>query len=138
MNWTTLEQGKKLVELGLDPNTADMFYCYGMNVVTKEWGYDKEPSVNGEELHIDIGDVPCWSGIALINLMPRYITRKSILQSSKEEEYPLLIHSRLDGGYDVEYNANVIAEIGFCYPSLMDSLYNMVVWLLDNGYIKKE
>ena len=137
MNWTTLEQGKKLVELGLNPNTADLFYFY--DDALEE--YDGVPSIIEEtNEHFDLfpDDVPCWSGVALINLMPRYITRKSILQSSKEEEYPLLIHSRLDGRYDVEYNANVIAEIGFCYPSLIDSLYNMVIWLLENGYIKKE
>ena len=28
MNYTSIEQSKKLIEAGLDPNTADLFYIF--------------------------------------------------------------------------------------------------------------
>ena len=73
INYTTIEQSKKLLELGLNPESADMFYCYGMKLDTKEWCYDSEPTVESKEFHRDICDLPCWSIGTLIDLMPKYM-----------------------------------------------------------------
>jgi hypothetical protein len=58
LGWTTLEQSKKLVEAGLDPNTADMsvFEAEG-----KQYVYAHKPD--------DINCTPCWSLGALLNVM---------------------------------------------------------------------
>lgn len=65
MTYTTIEQSKKLLELGINPNTADMFYIFdtfihdigGIGI-----GKPEEPQ-----------DVPCWSFERLIEIMPRYM-----------------------------------------------------------------
>lgn len=64
---TTIEQGKKLLELGIDPNTADMFY---EKMDNEEYDYHlcvgKMPKMQiaCEEY------VPAWSLSALLNLLP--------------------------------------------------------------------
>ena len=57
---TTIEQSKKLIELGIDVNTADMFYPNAPSPVP--CADDGNPK----------GDVyiPAWSLVALLELMP--------------------------------------------------------------------
>ena len=75
-------------------------------------------------------DIPCWSTGALIELLPKTIRRKCM-------DYPLRIYPNPDSSYDIEYNARVIAEIGFNKNSLIIAVMEMVFWLLKNGFIKK-
>lgn len=59
MGYTTLEESKLLVSLGLSPETADMHYW---NAEGKDYVYvGKSDNVNSES---------CWSLDALINLFP--------------------------------------------------------------------
>lgn len=70
--FTSLEQSKKLAEI-LPLESADMFYCYGMDIHTKKCGYDTTPTIideSNESNQIDICDIPCWSLTALYNILP--------------------------------------------------------------------
>jgi len=66
MNYTTIEQSKKLLELGLNPESADMYY---------PWDFE-----NGKLCEIPIaknlGFLECWSLGALLNLMPDILFTK--------------------------------------------------------------
>lgn len=63
---TSKEQSKKLIELGIDVNTADMFWTYdfivndinGINVISNKF----KPEEN---------DIPAWSLAALLNVLPK-------------------------------------------------------------------
>lgn len=57
---TSLEQSKKLIELGVEENTADMYYWCGSDLIIG--GYRAQD----EEL-----DIPAWSLTALLGLMPK-------------------------------------------------------------------
>lgn len=57
---TSIEQSKKLLELGIDPNTADIFYADGERLAV--W--------NNKEVNLDNEDIPCWSLAALLNILP--------------------------------------------------------------------
>ena len=71
---TTIEQSKKLVELGIDVSTADMFYAYRANLQIGEWELDKTPVIIDGSIKIDpVLDVPAWSLTALIGLIPKII-----------------------------------------------------------------
>lgn len=68
---TSIEQSKKLLSLGLDPSTADMWYSYYGNSK-----YNLTIAYKGQQwflcqirnsLH---DDIPCWSFTALLELMP--------------------------------------------------------------------
>ena len=126
--YTTLEQSKKLLELGLNPKTADMFYCYGMDV-TATWDYDKEPTINGEELHMDVCDIPCWSLGALLNAMPVHIII--------DEVYSWNITSGYDGviiDYENASHDDILKVTAG--KNLVEAAINMITWLLENKYIK--
>lgn len=106
--YTTISQSKKLLELGLSPESADMFY-------EPSAGFCTEPS------EVKVADikyahprsVPCWSLAALIELMPKCILEKSEL-----------------GMYKC-YSANA-------FNSAVDVIFDNIVWLLENGHIKTE
>ena len=61
MNYTSIEQSKKLVELGLDPSTADMHYNKQM---------PSTPICQGSFLFPTM-EIPCWSAGRLIEVWQR-------------------------------------------------------------------
>lgn len=74
---TSIEQSKKLLSLGIDPSTADMWYSYYGNSK-----YNPTVAYKGQQwflcqirnsLH---DDIPCWSLTALLKLLPDIIKVK--------------------------------------------------------------
>lgn len=134
MNYTTIEQSKKLLELGLSPETADMFYfldptpagCIyhltvpqiGFGVKTREPEYDK-------------GDVPCWSVEALLELIPKHPKFNTVFR---------FLESQIDGSYKYIwiFECHAVSEYTFEGTSDFDCIYQAIVWLLQNNYIKAE
>lgn len=120
---TDLEQSRKLVELGLDPTTADMYFEPSV-------GFRTEPS------EIKVGDiknahprsVPAWSLSALLELMPKIrVAAPIIVKALLEEKY--YCHYQGIGTFKEVYTTTFHEE-----PT--DAAFEMVVWLLENGYIK--
>lgn len=129
---TTIEQSKKLIELGVDVNTADLWYIP-----------IKVNGVSGYELtfhnSLTRGIVPAWSLAALLDLMPKVI---SIMVS----EYAAY-------RYELEWqfaNDNSIRYVGSdrkClidiysdhdddkWKDLIDAAFEMVCWLKENKKI---
>ena len=71
-SYTSVEQSKKLAKI-LPLESADMYYCYSMDVYTKKWEYDITPTIIDESNQIDVGDIPCWSLAALLGALPKSI-----------------------------------------------------------------
>ena len=85
--YTTIEQSRKLIELGLDPSTADMYYKYVLPKSDKlhhvpdvgeptnalSW-YNKGYTLNGRKEPWELKDfcIPCWSLAALLSVLPDY------------------------------------------------------------------
>lgn len=116
---TTLEQSRRLLELGLDPQTADMYIFNlvspngkvdGTNVryIFKE---DLSPFTEVPEI------IPAWSLTALVELLPKH--------------YQL---ARESGGYF--YCHHVQAEEADGYETPVEATYQTICALLENGYIK--
>lgn len=60
--YTSLEQSKKLVELGLDPSTADMhYYSFRRKDDVIVW----TPEIGETSKY----DIPCWSLAALLDIL---------------------------------------------------------------------
>ena len=133
MNYTSIEQSKKLIEAGLDPNTADMYYVFdpfiqdinGLNI-----GKPEEPQ-----------DVPCWSLGALIDLMPDCIETKR----PKNIWFPSILPASNGVCYEgMDGNENKITFLKIFSTgtdnnnnTMLDNIVKMVLWLLENNYIKK-
>ena len=123
MNWTNLEQSKKLLELGVNPKSADMGICVCVDDTERylpidDWDLPK----NGED---GTKFYPSWSVGALIDLMPLTIG----------ESTPFFLHvTKLF----VEY-ANATKGVGMYYSAetngLIYACFKMVVWLIENKYI---
>jgi hypothetical protein len=104
---TDIDQSKKLIELGIDLNTADMYwsvdeipyYCYPVGDIVTDWEYAQEN-----------GMLPAWSLSNLLELMPN---------GSK------ICKSDL-GSYFCH---------GVLEDTPLDAAFDMVVWLLENKKI---
>jgi hypothetical protein len=129
MNYTTIEQSNKLVELGLNPDTADMKWYYWKDEIdapkVPTLGFDKavlESYKNTQAVYL-----PCWSLGALFEVMPEIDNQLPSLRKYKNY-------------YCVVYSDNV-TRLGDNQwqngKTPTEAAYNMVVWLIENGYINK-
>ena len=139
---TSIEQSQHLLELGLDPKTADMFWKYSASLGNKD--------INGRiavSYHDNLfvgkydGAIPAWSLSALLELMPKVIVHdmnKHVLcLKYAEGAIPLMY-------YVVENGRNkgklIRFDNGRCAPDAggaLDAAYQMVCWLLEQGIIEK-
>lgn len=67
---TNVEQSNRLIELGINPNTADMgwFKAYSL----REEIY--KPFIKGYKLENNKTDIPAWSIYKLINIISKEVT----------------------------------------------------------------
>ena len=130
MNYTSIEQSKKLLELGLSPESADMAYIENPIGEFKPVAYTpKETIVARDARGNDAIIYPCWSVGALWKLMPNIRTEygiirpKSVKESSKH--------------YPFRYYYETLHYTDICSTPI-EAAFNMIVWLIENNYIKKE
>ena len=120
-HYTTIKQSKKLVELGLNPDTADMFYSKRPTIKSE---YSVFPDFKPEgrlEVFTKV-DLPCWSLGALLELMP-IIDDNSYSLSGTLNKGALCKHP--------------CTSVMFQEESPLEAVYNMICWLLERNYIKK-
>lgn len=114
---TTKEQSQRLLDLGIQRETADMFWPLESSF--------PEVCDNGDN---EQADCPAWSLGALIKLIPDIIF-------DNKKCYGLSILNI--GVYYKEFAYKRIVQ-GFEGADIFDSCVNMIGWLVKNGYIKTE
>lgn len=121
MNYTSLEQSKKLVEMGLDPESASMRY---------DWDYNDHNYVGPNHIIIHNWDdpynkaVPCWSVEDLLKVLP-----KSAPGSCKTSCWELL--PTYKAGFCLSYITVSGTEIvAFYGESLIDICFDAMVWAI--------
>ena len=129
-HYTSIEQSEKLLELGLSPETADMFYneepdeTYRKDIVDTKY-----PMIirEGQKHYLEEYGIPCWSFGALFDLMPKI----------KEFYYPSLYKCSFDvTACMYSTQEHDIFKI-YTGKDSLEAAFNMVVWLLENNYINK-
>lgn len=132
IHYTSIEQSKHLIELGLNPNTADMYYFVADSLEKQETNYAIRCGTP-----IVKTDIPCWSLGALLEVMPKSIT----------DEYDSKGWLGMCALYDpswrwIVYYTNDDIDSPALHEeqgkTLLEATYNMVCWLLENDYINKE
>lgn len=137
---TSIEQSKKLIELGIDINTADMFLAVNgtIPVVSK---YIDDGLVTADDTAI-----PCWSLAALMKLLPSEFTTKNEFGKYKYEikirKYKLTdnvdIYQIAYGNYkwyeDGSHSWKDMINTGQ-KEELLDAAFEMVCWLKKEEYI---
>lgn len=132
LGWTTIEESRKLVEAGLNPETADMHYTLAEDESLYILYADNEVAHDGDRI------VPCWSLGALESLLP-----DKILEGSYEidiRKYPLTDGVTL---YQIAYGSRIslsgswhdMVNTGEC-ETLIEAVMDMVLWLLNNKWTK--
>lgn len=129
---TSIEQSQQLIELGVKPETADLVYrCTKSSTDSLEWELQLcPPSLE----NIDNNDIPAWSLVRLLELLPYEIPcdRPNVLH------HPELIK------YEDGYNFSVCRYTVDCFAgtpienSPFDSCVSMIKWLIAKGYFSKE
>lgn len=136
MNYTNIEQSKKLVELGLNPLTSDMSYSYDFDdsryVITttpvKNWIVPKyAESTKIKQV------LPCWSFEALLKVMPISI------EEVKDHKVDLILGHPKDKWCLAYFDWTGLQQgHSTTGDTPLEAAYNMAVWLLENGYLMKE
>jgi hypothetical protein len=111
---TTIEQSKHLLELGLDPKTADMCLCKTAHDTWFLAAYTP-----GE---YDAHTAPAWSLSALLEVMPKEEASSTIFLGCVST----LVRCK---SYDFmwQHDSNAVQPV--------TASYEMVCWLLEKGYI---
>ena len=127
---TTIEQSKHLLELGLDPKTADMFYfSYGMFRPMKlHVGKILEDVVTGKRQWA----IPAWSLSALLEVMPSDLYYQHRVVHIEKDYYSCIRSVHDPECEDEPYGIH--ATFG---NTAVESAYKMVCWLFEQGLIKK-
>ena len=123
---TSIEQSKKLLELGLNADTADMGYNGVENRDTGRIWYDKYPTTMP-----NVDSIPAWSLSALLELMPKHI-----FSEDRIKNYTPVLHI---GEKNVVWYQHMNEFLHIEHADTpIEAAYFMVIWLLENNYIKTE
>lgn len=114
-SYTDLEQSKRLIELGIDVNTADMCWC----IRKLQWGEINKtiiayPMLTNQEKSEDFKYIPAWSLTALLGLIPNWTMDKT-------------------DKINLTCNPYYHCEVG--YNDFIDAAFEMIVWLKENEKI---
>lgn len=123
--YTTMEQSKKLLELGLSPETADMHYInnqYPGCVPYNEMLNNKNPWLKG------IGLFPCWSLSALL-----IILAKKALEY--DDDGSVSLHSFMGTWSLNMFDCPIEYLDGYDNP--IDICVDMLKRISENNFIKK-
>ena len=113
---TTIEQSRHLIELGLDPKTADM--CFEM--YKGNWTLN----VGKKSAQVNRGlAIPAWSLSALLDVIPSKL-EPELHKNPIDETWFMDIW--------VEYN-----HMTGDYKHPVEAAYAIVIWLLEQGLIEK-
>jgi len=139
---TDIEQSKKLLELGIDVNTADMFYLRADIALGEIECY---PNVLHRE---EVGDdIPAWSLSALLKFIKSEIYGETIYGDTITYEVDFRKYKLTDDVdlYQIAYGSikfDVDGQHSFKdmvntgqKENPIDAAFQMVVWLKENGKI---
>jgi len=119
---TNIEQSKKLIELGIDVNTADMIH----NILGESYVRHGTP--------IDKYHTPAWSLSALLELIPPYLGE---FKDGIDFGFSKSMNKKWYSAHYIQLNDNGLATFNKTVTgdTAVDAAFKMVVWLKENNYI---
>ena len=118
----SIEQSQKLIELGVDVNTADMYWWYSGKRYYVE-------SMDDDDFNKE-SDIPAWSLTALIKLMPFHI-----IENNRFGFYQVKGFNKQGETYRFGYKTNndsFLFETSW-HNDIVDAAFEMICWLKENG-----
>ena len=145
IRYTTHEQSKKLLELGLDPETADMVYRTLQGTTPSGRGIGHmclaAPRSLFREDVVVLG-LPAWSLEALLEAIPKSVEKVGMSYGSyvrKVYELNLFCSYYHCCGYSFGPSLSQDNHDNLCCfgcDTWIEAAYMTAVWLFENGYIK--
>jgi len=148
---TTIEQSKKLIELEVNVNIADMTYIsmkdYGENTyhltvgkTDVNWAKDELGNLNWNDVYEKY--IPAWSLSSLMNLLPSEFTEVTITYKidirkckfTDNADMFQIAYSSYRWHEDGRYTWSDMINTGE-KEDLIDATFEMVVWLKENNKI---
>ena len=134
----SLEQMNQLKELGVDTSRASMaiysIYAgeekeYNILAANGVFAEKQEHDRFGYGIHnvVSFDKKPVFTSQDIIELLPREVTDYA--------DYQLLINKQRDS-YSVSYENTDSFLVSFCRVELLDCLYEMLLWVIDNDYLE--
>ena len=138
MKVLSFEQMQKLKELGIDTSKASMavynIYAgeekeYDILAANGAFAEKQEHDSFGYGIHnvVSFDKKPVFTSQGIIELLPREVT--------DYVDYQLLINKQRDS-YSVSYENTDSFLVSFCRVELLDCLYEMLLWVIDNDYLE--
>ena len=131
---TSIEQSKKLIELGIDINTADIIYTTFYGKISKNLPMPRE-AYDILKCPID-GDkcVPAWSLTALLGILPLHlIVNGDVYKFGMSKGF-----NKNGETYAIKYNifnTTFYLHLTNFYNNPIEACVEMIVWLKENGKI---
>ena len=116
---TTIEQSQRLIELGIDVNTADMWW-------NTEKSHPEFMKTYHEYLGKQVSPISVWSLSALLKLIPSAKIEKQT-SSMQESEWSCSCHIEFNPSLPESHEVH-----GFNEP--VDAAVEMIAWLLESSY----
>lgn len=135
---TSVEQSKRLLELGLKPETADMvlFKSYDLPQYPFDYTFNQDPNalvnrsyvptVKGNQPYIQDGNIPAWSLHRLIEIVNLKI------------QFRLKEKTTVIYGISDSQPFQSFSGFGIDGKSYYNSVINAIEWLIKEGYFNKE
>lgn len=132
-HYTSIEQSKHLLGLGLSPESADMEYhrLKETNAAISSVPFVKdETEVENSAYNALYERIPCWSLGALLDVMPKIPRVEfNLVLPGVSGEPPYIAFDDCRENHQVHLN--------FEGSTPLEATYNMVCWLVEQGYINK-
>lgn len=125
---TSIDQSEKLIELGIDVNTADMIWVLANPdlPMIKAIAYE-DSDKNNKYYEI----LPAWSLSVLLELMPFHI-----IENNVRYEFQIVKGLNKEGGtYKIKYKSYTSLFETLMYNNSIDAAFEMICLLKENGKI---
>ena len=114
---TSIEQSNKLLSLGLDPSTADMYWWYSGKRYYVE-------SMDDDDFNKE-SDIPAWSLSALLDILAK--------ETHNIDEDGYVVLSSYKGNWWNISPINCISEEINESNNPIDAAFELICWLKENG-----
>ena len=140
----SIEQMRKLKELGVDTSKASMHFLYmptAKSIMSGVYEVDDEPEVFVSQNGMN-HEHPTFTLQDIIELLPKSISHKyEVLSKTYEDTYVLVwdmeggvVKYCDDIGCEREYTNHAIIHVNEI--GVLESFYNMLIFVAENGYLK--
>ena len=112
---TSIKQSKKLLSLGLDPSTADVYWSIVLDTPIPYIATKLEYQMYKEGARL----IPAWSLTALLKLIPLYTLEQTT-----------------DGKVIAVSEIGQYSKCSEAWDNPVDAAFEIVCWLIEKGHIK--